>query len=554
MGGNAYWSEAMRRRVSRRGILHAGMVAGTGLWLGSTLGCGSGKEENKSAGSTANSVPTMLQPRYGGILVRRDVAEPRSMDPDFETTPYAGLFFTLANNGLIKFNRESTKILPDIAESWERPDDVTYIFKLRKGVKFHNVPPVNGREFVADDAKWSVERQMTDNAAFSHAYFFKGELAKIEAVDNYTVKFVTNQPYAAFLNWMANPFSVMKCREAVDKYGDLKTVAIGTGPFVFKEYKKGIEAIFVKNPDYFVKGKPYLDEIHTRYVPDPSTAVTMFVGGDLDVAGIDAAVLARTKKQKADATYIDGIESNYPFLLRTQPYDDTHPHKPPFDNKQVRQALLYATDKQEYINLASDGNGIPMVGMIPSSRTPWALPESDQIKQNIPKAKLLLAEGGYPNGFKMEIVCSTVTSAVDSAQVAKGQLAKIGIDAEVKALEDAQYRNKIYAYDFMLNLHNTAGNPEPEYYLKTLFGEDAYAYRWGNKEIWKKIAEQSRTMDEQKRLQLIHEIQRMLIDDAPVVALYVATGTTGVQRRVKGYQPAWNQNDFSYYEDVWLSE
>jgi len=559
MSNSEYWTKFTEKRLSRRRVLQGGAAIGAGLWIGSTLGCGSENKQNQQGGGTTpqagtSAQPTAtVQPKYGGILYRRDTYDPRSLDPDLETTPAASFAPTLASNGLLKFNRESTKIITDLADSFEQPDDVTYIFKLHPGVKFHNVPPVNGREFVADDVKFSIERQMTNQPTFVHAYYFKGEIAKIEAVDKYTVKFTTNAPYAPFLAWIANPFSVMKCREVVDRDGDLKLTAVGTGPFIFKEWKKGVETVMVRNPDYFKKGKPYLDEIHARYVPDNTTAATMFVSGDLDVLAIDWSLDEQTRKQRPNATYIPKVESMYPFILRTQPWDDQRPHKPPMDNLKVRQAIQYATDKQEYIDVAFGGNGYQMVGMVAPSRIPWALPDSDQTKQDIPKAKQLMAEAGYPNGFKMECIGSNIPSITDSIQVTKGQLAKIGIDIDIKLMEDAQYRNKVYAFDYMLNLHNMLGNSEPEDYFKPYYGANATYYRWGDKDLQDKIAAQSRIMDPEKRKQAIWEIQRIIQQQAPQVPLYVAHSTTGVQARVKGLILAWNQYDFSFYEDVWLA-
>jgi peptide/nickel transport system substrate-binding protein len=459
---------------------------------------------------------------------------------------------TLTSNRLMRTNPACTEIVPDLAQSLEQPDDVTYIFKLNQGVKFHNVPPANGREFTAEDVKYSLERQMTNNPLFVHASFFRGIVTSIDVVDRYTVKVVTNRPYAPLLNYIANPWSTMKCREAVDQYGDLKTVAIGTGPFIFKHWSKGIETVLVKNPDYFRPGRPYIDQLTTRYVPDASTATSMFLGGEIDVVAIDWTMREQVKKQKPDATYTN-VESIYPFLLRTQPYDDTHPHKPPMDNLKVRQAIQLAVNKQDYIDAAMGGNGIPLVGVIPPSRQPWALPDSDQIKQDINKAKQLMAEAGYPNGFQVElIVASAPITCPDSATVAKGQLAKIGIDVQLKLMEDAQYRNKVYSFDYMLNMHNGAGSPEPEEYLKPYFGANAAYYKWGNLEIQKKVEEQSTTMDPQKRKELIWEIQRMIQADAPLVPLYVAMSLYATQPRVKNQAWYWNQYDFITYENVWL--
>ena len=193
-------------------------------------------------------------------------------------------------NALLKFNHDGTKILPDLAETWEQKDDVTYVFRLRQGVKFHNVPPVNGRELTSEDVKYSIERQMTNQPGkFQHAYFFLDKLASIQTPDKYTIVFKTKEPYAPFLNYIASPWTVIVAREVVEKHGDLQRHAIGTGPFIMQEYRREQEAVFVKNPNYFKKGLPYLDEVRLQYVIDPVAATAAFRGQQTDISLLEFA-------------------------------------------------------------------------------------------------------------------------------------------------------------------------------------------------------------------------------------------------------------------------
>ena len=175
--------------------------------------------------------------------------------------------------------------MPELAESWQQTDDLTYVFHLHKGVRFHDVPPVSGRELTSADVKYSIERQMTDQPGkFQHAYFFLGKLASIDTPDKYTVVFKTQEPYAPFMNYIANPWTVIVAREVVEKYGDLQKHAIGTGPFIMKDYRRDQEATFVKNPHYFKQGLPYLDEVRLQYVIDPAAATAAFRGQQTDIS------------------------------------------------------------------------------------------------------------------------------------------------------------------------------------------------------------------------------------------------------------------------------
>ena len=155
---------------------------------------------------------------------------------------------------------------------------------------------MNGRELTSEDVKYSIERQMTDQPGkFQHAYFFLGKLASIQTPDKYTVVFKTKEPYAPFLNYIASPWTVIVAREVVEKHGDLQRHAIGTGPFIMKEYRREQEAVFVKNPNYFKKGLPYVDEVRLQYVIDPSAATAAFRGQQTDISLLEFADVASIK-------------------------------------------------------------------------------------------------------------------------------------------------------------------------------------------------------------------------------------------------------------------
>jgi len=554
MSKSEYWQKVLQQRLSRRGLLQAGAVVGGGLWLGSALGCSGSNEEagatNKPAAGT--TPPATPLPKRGGTFRAYATAETRSLDPHIETSD--GSYITRGYNGVLKFNPEGTKVVPDLAVSWEQPDDVTYIFKLNQGVKFHNIPPVNGRELTAEDVKFSITRQMTNPPGkFTHGDFFIGKVAKIDVVDPYTVKFTTNKPDATFLNYMANVWTKIVAREAVDQYGELNDVLIGTGPFMLTKRDKNVEAVMSRNPDYFKKGLPYLDQINIRLIADSSAQVSAFLAGELDVLTASITEKDLVRKAKPNCPVREGVTVSS-FIFRTQPYDDKRPLKPPFDDKRVRNAIQLAINKQECVDAVYQGSGVPLVGMIPPDRVPWALPESDMIKQDIPKAKQLLAEAGYPNGFKAEIYTINLWYYSDTAQVIADQLAKIGITTEIKQLESAQYYTKMYGFDYQTTVGAILGSEEPERYLKPYFGATATNYRWGNPEIQKKIEEQSGILDVQKRAQAIHEIQRMILDDGPLTTLYSPKYTTFYLPRVQNYTPPWQNADLSYFETIWLSE
>ena len=521
--------------VSRRRFLQAGALAVTGLAaVEPRVAWAQGKGEAKRGGT--------LVVRSGPI---------RGIDPHLETWATTLQVVHQTYNALLKFNHDGTKILPDLAESWEQKDDLTYVFRLRQGVKFHNVPPVNGRELTSEDVKYSIERQMTNQPGkFQHAYFFLDKLASIQTPDKYSIVFKTKESYAPFLNYIASPWTVIVAREVVEKHGDLQRHAIGTGPFIMQEYRRDQEAVFVKNPNYFRKGLPYLDEVRLQYVIDPVAATAAFRGQQTDISYVEFADVASIKATNP-RVHVAEITTMFPIVLRTRPYDEQRPLKPPFTEKKVRQAIQAAIKPEEFIEIVRSGWGITMTGPIPTYRKPWALPASARPEFDLKKAKRLLAEAGYANGFETELIVGSPGDNVKSAQVVKDQLAKVGIQVNLKPMEMAQYYNKSYSYDYSMSVHTALTGEEPEEAFRPYYGANATYYRWGNKEIHRLIDEQAKILDQKRRVEMVHLIQRMLLDDAPNVFLYTPIAHYGVQPWVKNYTVPINAYD-QRYEEIWL--
>ena len=172
---------------------------------------------------------------------------------------------------------------PDLAERWEEPDDTTYVFHLRQGVKWHNKPPVNGRELVAEDVKFTFDRFLTEQGN-PNRYMLES-VDRVEVVDRYTVKFVLKEPFVWLLDMLANPPACGSSpRKWCSNIGDLKKAetAIGTGPFLLERYEPNVKTVFKRNPDYFRQGQPYVDGVEWLVVEDESTGLAMYRTGQLD--------------------------------------------------------------------------------------------------------------------------------------------------------------------------------------------------------------------------------------------------------------------------------
>ncbi|MBI4764030.1 MAG: ABC transporter substrate-binding protein [Deltaproteobacteria bacterium] len=468
----------------------------------------------------------VLKPQYGGIYRSAMAADPRSLDPAMETAGGTTAVTMNTNNCLIRLNPEMTGWELELAESVKQIDDTTYEFKIHKGVKFHNVPPVNGREVTSEDVKYSIERvsgMHGKKSDMKHSYYFDGKVKSIETPDKYTIIFKLTQPFAPFLRYIASPWCAIVAKEVVDKYGDLKNVAIGTGPFILKEFIKGSHISLVKNPNYWKKGLPYLDGITWKIMPDPASVLSAFIAGRLDGTGLYHFQVDTVKKEAPDVI-IDELPGTHMQVLRVQPWiEGKQPLKPPLDKKEVRQAIAMAIDKNKLLKLVQGGFGHLGVGPIPPVYDDSLTP-ADQVKYNPEKAKKMLAEAGYPNGFSIELITWNLPNMTNSAQVIKEMLKEIGIDLKLTFLEFAQYFNRAYRFEYQMSLHVTTAGVDPEEWLIPYYGPLAGStyYKWSNPELWKLITEQQQILDVKKRKALIRDIQLKILDDAPYTYLYTS--------------------------------
>jgi len=491
------------------------------------------------------STSEAAEPRYGGIF-RTNISEPRSLSPTVEVAGNVYMITGNTYNGLLRWNKDMSNVELDLAESWKRTDALTYIFKIHQGVLFHDIAPVNGREITTKDIKYTIERAMGiygQKWKFIHRYYFEDRIDSIETPDKYTIVFKTKEPYAPFIPYLASARSVILPREIADKHGDFKRYAIGTGPFILKEYIRGSHAILIRNPNYFKKGLPYLNEINLKIISDPASVMAAFLSNKLDSFGPYFFQLKLLKEKVPDSIIIKR-PGTHQWILRVRPWSEKHPLNPPFSKLKVRQAMAMAIDKKRLLKLAWGGAGTVQVGPVPNW-PPYSLTEEDQVEYNPEKAKKLLVEAGYPNGFTTELTTWNARYMTKPAQVIQAMLKEVGINVNLKFMEMAQYfgLGKTFGYD--MSLHVTTAGVDPDEWITPYFGppDRAQYYRWINPEVWKMCLEQSKILDKEKRATLIREIHRKVISDARWICLYTQKRYTAMRPYVhrnfykNGYQP-----------------
>ena len=242
-----------------------------------------------AAAAAAASAARAQTPKRGGTLTVR-TWDPPHFDHILAHAYKTHVVITFTHSRLLRHKAGpgirpgSFQIEGDLAESWQQTSDTTYVFKLRRGVKFHAKPPVNGRELTADDVRYTFERILTE-AGSANVSMYRS-IAKVEAVDRYTVRFTLKEPFAWFLDMIANPMSgAIIAKECVEKFGDLKKVeaVIGTGPYTLDSYRPNVGLTLVRNPHYFVPTLPYIDRVEMVVDEDNASRIASFLSGKYDL-------------------------------------------------------------------------------------------------------------------------------------------------------------------------------------------------------------------------------------------------------------------------------
>ena len=351
--------------ISRRALLQAGLAAST------TLATWPLQSPPALWGAEAG------QPKRGGIL-RVAGYDPPHFDPHLTLNFKTNTTLSFAYSTLVRYKvgaavRPGTfTVEPHLAERWEQPDATTYIFHLRQGVKWHDKPPLNGRELVADDVKFTYDRFRAEPG--NPLRFTLESVDHIEVVDRYRVKFVLHEPFVWLVNVLANPYSTwIIAPEVVQHFGDLKKAesVIGTGPFLLERYEPNVKTVFKRNPDYFLKDQPYVDGVEWFVLEDPSTGLAMYRAGHIDCGpaanwGVRQQDFESLKKSHPHLVYQDFLSNVTSGVLYVR--NDM----PPFTDVRVRRALSMAIDRQGIIEgVYLRGEPTPAIAR---GATEWSLP------------------------------------------------------------------------------------------------------------------------------------------------------------------------------------
>jgi peptide/nickel transport system substrate-binding protein len=524
--------ELDRRQLVRRLGLGAAALALPGAAL------------SRSARAATNVVAAGAATRGGTFRMARN-EEPLSFDPLIPSDN--GSIWVLFNmfDQLTTINADSTGVVPSLAKGWEiSRNGAVYTFHLRDGVHFSDGSPLT-----ADDVVFSIQRAA--NPKKSGYSFLFGPVRRVRKRDAKTVQILLDGPFAPLLqNLNVFPASIVpkKLVEASEK--DFAVKPIGSGPFALKQFRKGQFTHLVRNPHYWKRGRPYLDEVMIPYVTDDNTRILKLQAGEIDAAvNIPYAQIEQLDRRNDVDVKIEPLFRFDGIWLNNA--------KAPLDDVRIRQALNYATDKESIIKSVLFGHAEVANHMMPKMKY-WRS-DVKPYAYDLEKAKRLIKQSKAPGGFTIPLVVPTGDSIIAQvAQIVKQSWSQIGVTAQISNIDIGT------AYTNFSNGNYTAGNnwyitsdvtaPDElaaiQFDYWALGGTHSFFTNYKSRRAHDLVEQAARATDESTRGRAFGDLQEVVMRDAPMVALYFTPARTGVRGNVHDFRTV--KTAWWRLEDVWL--
>ncbi|MBI2910380.1 MAG: hypothetical protein HYX92_22270 [Chloroflexi bacterium] len=514
--------------------------------------------EAKPVAPTPSPKPGAQQPKYGGTLGISYYTDIASLDVHQEPSGSVLMVVSPGYSGLVQYSPlEVQKIVPDLAEKWDvSSDGKAYTFHLRQGVKWHD-----GAPFTAEDVRFSLDRirKPPQGTRSPRASLLKG-IAQIDISGQNAVTVRLESASAAFLSTMASAWEKIVPKHAVQSRGDLKNSIVGTGPFKLKGYSSGVMYEFAKNQDYFIKGQPYVDGVTFYVIRDLASRFAAFRTHRVNMTsqsnGLTPSQAEVVKKTMPDASVGQSEAGNWwNFFMNLS--------RPPWNDIRVRQAVSLAIDRQQAIKIVDEGWGELGLFMPPG---PWAKPAS--AVSSLPgyrqpkdadraEARRLLAEAGYPDGFRTTVMVRSGAYYENGAVFIKDQLATIGIKADIDIRDQTVAFERQQRLDFDSTYFKEGldvGDP-------TSVLNDRYMSNSGrnysgikDKTLDDLLDKQDMTLDEAKRKEIALQAQDRLQELLPVAITHWGVYLVGWWKELRGFNASVGRYSNSTYVNVWLEK
>lgn len=438
---------------------------------------------------------------------------------------------------LISFNSE-LEPQPGLAESWDFPDDKTMVLHLRERVTFHD-----GTDFDAEAVKFNIERNNSDESNVSDLK----NIESVEVVDASTVKFHLKHADSSLLLALSDRGGMMVSPTAVEKYGeDFAQNPVGAGPFKRVEYVPNGEIVYEKYEDYWKDGEPYLDKMTVKIMADENTRINALKSGEVDYAETISSSNVQNLKNDANIVLKDVLPVRFRLI-----YINTS--MPPFDNKNVRLAVLHGIDREALIQGINFGAGEAATQVFPKEY--WASDPNMVIEYDPEKSKQLLEEAGVEDA-SFTMVTNALTQDTKLADAIKSQLGEIGINVKVQPMEV----NKATATYFNEKKEPAlfsawTGRPDPQMTINYLFNKDTFFNTGGQTtdEIASLISDAASTYEQEDRAPLYQEIsKKAILEEAIAIPVIFEPITEAMNPKVKGFEP--NRIGKPIFSTIWMEE
>lgn len=457
-------------------------------------------------------------PVSGGTLRVVVSAEPQGLDPTTNTAAVVDrIFYNNTYEGLVKLDRTGS-IVPGLAESWTFSDDgLNWTFNLRQGVKFHD-----GSDFTAADVVFTIERNQSEDVAIVNPQYYSF-ISSVTAAGDHTVNMTLSSFDSTFLFNLARGDSAIL---SANYAGDLNVAPNGTGPFRFVDRVPGSSLTLEKFDDYYVEGLPYLDGVVFNFIPDPTASFSALQAGDVDVLARSNVENAPIAAEDPNLTVFNGASTGEVILSMNN-------RREPFNDKRVRQAVAYALDRQDIIDIAQFGFGVP-VGSHMSPVNENYVDTTWRYQQDLNKARELLAEAGFANGLDVVMkIPATFSYATSTAQVVQQMMAGVGINAEIQLVDfPGQWLEEVFfdPWDYQMSIIAHVEEFDIEIYAR----EDYY-YGYNNPAFNEALAQARAEPDPEERKQLYAIAQFLIAEDVATFPMYELSNALIMSSKVQNF-------------------
>jgi len=464
-------------------------------------------------------------PKPGGTFVSAQTTEATGLDPQLVPAFSRSRRSPMMYNQLVRFDAEMTPA-PELAESWQiSPDGLTWTFKLREGVRFHD-----GQELTSADVKFTFDRLFEKSPGKSDFI----AVDRVEPTGRYGVKFLTKEPFAGLLAALGGFWGFILSEAGIKKHGDLNTAALGTGPFMLQDWKVEQQMVLKRHPHYFKKGLPHVDEVILRIIPDEANIVAALRTGQIHHAFLEDNKNFNLLKDEKTLTGYRSSRLGYDFL-------NINASRGPLRDVRVRQAISWAVDRSQVLRVAASGFG-RLTAPATAPMKQWQLPEEQWMRYYRPdldRAKKLMADAGQAGGFTVKLgVIPTFPTMVLGAPVVAAQLKRIGITAEIENVEYAVWIKRWLAKDFDLTMNTTPGYADPDTaFFRALHSTKGQNWNsWSVPELDSLMEAGRRTLDQKKRKDIYDRVQILILENVPHLWLFSADTIDFTQASVKGFK------------------